>query len=105
MAKNASPLTYISAMSPPFLIQHGDADTTVSVKQSQKLYDALKARNVPAELVIYPNVAHDFVRDGNPDPRLNAQAIAKLESFLAATFPDKPIAGIGPPQIRRDALN
>jgi len=33
VAHNASPLTYISAMSPPFLIQHGDADTTVSVKQ------------------------------------------------------------------------
>jgi acetyl esterase/lipase len=91
VAKNASPLTYITAMSPPFLIQHGDADTTVSVKQSQKLYDALKAQGVPAELVIYPGITHMLAKptpQGSMyDPETDQKAIEKLVSFLDTTFP------------------
>ena len=94
VAKNASPLTYITATSPPFLIQHGDADTTVSVKQSQKLHDALKAQGVPAELVIYPGVVHMLAKP-NPsgsgpsvfDPETSTRAVEKMLSFLDTTFP------------------
>ena len=95
VAKNASPLTYITAMSPPFLIQHGDADTTVSVKQSQKLADALKAQGVPAELVIYPGNVHMLAKPnpgGGPslfDPVTDIKALEKVESFLDASFPQK----------------
>jgi len=102
VAHNASPLTYVSAMSPPFLIQHGDADTTVSVKQSQELYDALKAQGVPAELVIYPGVAHMLAKPGQTgslafDPVTDLQAIGKLESFLDTNFPKKAALGAGKP--------
>jgi acetyl esterase/lipase len=102
VAHNASPLTYVSAMSPPFLIQHGDADTTVSVKQSQALYDALKAQGVPAELVIYPGVAHMLAKPGQTgslafDPVTDLQAIAKLENFLDTSFPKKAALGAGKP--------
>jgi acetyl esterase/lipase len=102
VAHNASPLTYVSAMSPPFLIQHGDADTTVSVKQSQALYDALKAQGVPAELVIYPGAAHMLARPGQTgslafDPVTDMQAIAKLENFLDTSFPKKAALGTGKP--------
>jgi acetyl esterase/lipase len=95
VARNASPLAYIEAMSPPFLIQHGAEDTTVSPKQSQKLYDALRAKDVPAELVIYPSVAHGFgstvnSSPGAPDPATNKLAVEKLEAFLDAAFPKKP---------------
>lgn len=94
VAKNASPLTYINAMSPPFLIQHGDADTTVSVKQSQKLYDTLKTKGAQAELVIYPGIVHMLAKP-NPsgsgpsvfDPETSTKAIEKLVSFLDTTFP------------------
>ena len=105
LARLASPLAFISNLSPAFLIQHGAADTTVPPKQSQKLYDALKEKNVPAELVLYPGAAHDFTRGGNPDPSLNTQAMAKLASFLAANFPPSPVAGNSPPAMRRDLLN
>lgn len=96
VAKNASPLTYINAMSPPFLIQHGDADTTVSVKQSQKLYDALKAQGVPADLVVYPGIVHMLAKP-NPsgsgpsvfDPETSTTAVEKMMAFLDATFPEK----------------
>ena len=42
LARLASPLAFISATAPAFLIQHGAQDTTVPPKQSQKLYDALR---------------------------------------------------------------
>jgi acetyl esterase/lipase len=93
VAKNASPLTYITAMSPPFLIQHGDADTTVSLKQSQKLYDALKAQGVPAELVVYPGITHMLAKptpSGSMyDAETDQKAIEKLVTFLDTTFPKK----------------
>lgn len=95
LARNASPLAYIEPMSPPFLIQHGADDTLVSLKQSQKLYDALRAKNVPAELVVYPGVGHGFAKPGQTgtaaaDPDINRQAVEKLEAFLDAIFPKKP---------------
>ena len=44
---------FISGQTPPFLILHGDADTIVPVSQSHLLYEALKAKGVPAELYIF----------------------------------------------------
>ncbi|MEI6727385.1 MAG: alpha/beta hydrolase [Actinomycetes bacterium] len=38
----ADPITYIGAGDPPFLIEHGDADSTVPVQQSQRLAAALR---------------------------------------------------------------
>ena len=94
VARNASPLAYIQPMSPPFLIQHGAQDMSVSPRQSQKLYDALRARNVPAQLAIYPGVGRDFARDGAaPNPATSQAALEKLAGFLEGLFPKKPPAG------------
>jgi acetyl esterase/lipase len=89
LARSASPLAYIDSKDPPFLIQHGTADVTVSPKQSQKLYDALRAAGVPAELVLYPNVAHGFAKvpGGGPDEAVNQQALTKVLEFLHHYFP------------------
>ena len=91
LARLASPLSYISVTSPPFLIQHGAADSAVPPAQSQALLAALKERGVPAELVIYPNVGHDFARGTAPDPDTNQAALAKVGAFLSTTFPPGPI--------------
>jgi acetyl esterase/lipase len=91
LARLASPLSYISATSPPFLIQHGGADSVVSPAQSQALLAALKERGVPAELVIYPGVGHDFTRGAQPDPAINQEALAKIGAFLAGIFPPGPV--------------
>jgi acetyl esterase/lipase len=64
--KVASPITYISADDPPFLIMHGDQDRTVNVRQSRLLHDALQQAQVPSELVILPGVGHggkEFVEE------------------------------------------
>jgi acetyl esterase/lipase len=89
LARSASPLAYIDSKDPPFLIQHGTADVTVSPKQSQRLYDALHAAGVPAELVFYPNVAHGFAKvpGGGPDDAVNEQAMNKVFDYLKRYFP------------------
>ena len=88
-ARSASPFPYIDAKDPPFLIQHGAADVTVSPGQSKRLYEALRAAGVPAELVIYPGVAHGFskVPGGGPDDAINKQAMDKVFEYLARYFP------------------
>jgi acetyl esterase/lipase len=89
VARLASPLAFISVSTPPFLIQQGAADTAVLPSQSQKLYDALKQKGVPAEIVLYPDVGHGFLRGNAPDAATVTEAMAKLTAFLAATFPSK----------------
>jgi acetyl esterase/lipase len=91
VAKLASPMTYISATSPPFLILHGGADAEIPAGQSQKLYDALRRANVPAELMIYPGTGHNFTRAGQPDIAALSGARDRLAAFLAATFPPVPL--------------
>ena len=90
-AKTASPLSYVTVTSPPFLIQQGGADARVPPAQSQSLQAALKAANVAAELVVYPGMGHDFTRDGATDGATVRQALEKMAGFLAATFPPGPI--------------
>jgi dipeptidyl aminopeptidase/acylaminoacyl peptidase len=57
----------------------------VSPDQSRKLYDALRAAGVPAELVIYPDVSHGFAKvpEGGPNDAVNQQALDKVLEFLA----------------------
>jgi acetyl esterase/lipase len=92
VVQQTNPLTFITVHGPPFLIQQGTDDTIVSPKQSQKLYAALTAQGVPAELVLYPDVGHDFARKGETDGAVVTKAMAKVSTFLAANFPNKPPA-------------
>jgi acetyl esterase/lipase len=91
VARLASPLGFIAATSPPFLIQHGETDVVVSPKQSQKLHEALRQAGVPAELITYPGVGHDFARQGAPDPATQRLVLEKIASFLADIFPPVPL--------------
>jgi len=87
LVRAASPHSYISSLTPPFLIQHGSADTRVPPEQSQKLNDALRDQHVPADILIYPGMGQDFSKDGAPDPAANAKALADMEDFAAKIFP------------------
>ena len=58
LAKAASPITYIDKNDPPFLIYHGEKDSTVSNKQS-KLFSAwLTYYGVKKELTIVKDAPH-----------------------------------------------
>ncbi len=55
-----NPITYMHRDIPPFLIEHGTADSLIPARQAQQLYDALvpliKAENV--ELIYMPEARH-----------------------------------------------
>ena len=73
-AASVNPITYINPTTPPFLIMHGTEDTAVLPSQSQLLYEALRAANVPSELVMVPGKAHEYLGD---------DAIERVHAFLA----------------------
>ena len=75
---------YIDARDPPFLIQHGTADTSVSSKQAEKLHQALRAAGVDSKLILYPGVDHGFAKvGGGPDDAVNRRALEDVFDFLA----------------------
>jgi acetyl esterase/lipase len=54
----ASPVSYITADDPPFLIIHGDKDGYAPPDQAQTLDAKLKAAGVPSQLVMVQNATH-----------------------------------------------
>jgi acetyl esterase/lipase len=58
--KLASPVTHISQSSPPTLILHGTADSTVDRDQSTELDKKLAAAGVPHQLILIPGIGHTF---------------------------------------------
>jgi acetyl esterase/lipase len=60
LAWAASPVSQVHAGAPPFLLQHGDADTWVPCDQSRRLADRLRDVGVPVELEIVPGADHFF---------------------------------------------
>lgn len=57
-AKQANPITHISADDPPFLIVHGDRDPVVPLHQSELLFEALKKAGISAHFHTIEGAAH-----------------------------------------------
>lgn len=57
-AKAASPVSYVSGKEPPFLLLHGTQDDTVSIQQSQRMYEALHDQNVSVEFYKLEGAGH-----------------------------------------------
>jgi acetyl esterase/lipase len=72
----ASPVTHVDPTDPPFFVQHGTADRTVSVRQSQRLHEVLSAAGVPVTLVILPGAGHGGA------PFTSPANVAQIEGFL-----------------------
>ncbi len=81
IARQASPITYVTTDDPPFLIMHGDQDRVVPLEQSQKLHDALTGAGVEVELVVMEGHGHAF-----PGLEANKQAYR----FFDARLKDNP---------------
>ena len=78
-----SPLTYVSASDPPFLILQGDEDSVVPLSQSQVLFDKLQAVGVPSILVIVKNAEHSFTPAGGPiSPSRTEITAAVVDYFM-----------------------
>jgi acetyl esterase/lipase len=81
--EQASPITYVSADDPPFLLIHGNRDAVVPYEQSQLMYDRLIEVGVPAELVTVQNADHALTAaDGSATPSL-AEINRIIMDFLA----------------------
>jgi dipeptidyl aminopeptidase/acylaminoacyl peptidase len=59
------PMRSIDAVSTPTLVIHGASDYRVPYGQGLELYGALKARDVPARLVVYPSENHWILQRAN----------------------------------------
>jgi len=56
----ASPIAYVTADDPPFLIMHGDKDNLVPLAQSERLHEALRKAGVESTLQVLPGQRHGF---------------------------------------------
>ena len=65
-ADSASPLTYVDAEDPAFLIFHGTADPLVSIYESDILYEKLKEEGVEATLYHVEGAAHGDINFFQP---------------------------------------
>jgi dipeptidyl aminopeptidase/acylaminoacyl peptidase len=58
----SSPITFIKKAKTPTLVLHGDRDSEVPTPQGYEFWHALKALNVPTELVIYQDEGHAILK-------------------------------------------
>ena len=86
----ASAAAHIDAHTPPMLLIHGDGDRVVPVAQSRQFEAALRAKHIPAELVVIEGADHSFI-GATPQATRDASlhALNKTFDFIAATFAAK----------------
>jgi dipeptidyl aminopeptidase/acylaminoacyl peptidase len=73
-----SPLQQVARIRRPVLMVYGARDVRVPIEHATRMEAALKARNVPSELVVYNDEGHGFLRQAN---RLDFYR--RFERFLA----------------------
>jgi acetyl esterase/lipase len=71
VAKEASPITYVTKDDPPFLIMHGTNDRTVPINQAERLYEAQKKAGMDTIFVKIEGGAHGF---GGPEVEARVRA-------------------------------
>jgi len=91
----ASPITYVSADDPPFLIIHGNKDMLVPFNQSERLYAALKKVKVECYFVTVDGGGHGGFQ--NPEVgNLERQFFDKYLRGLPETISEKTIPNVAP---------
>ena len=60
LAMKLSPIELLRTDSPPILLAHGAADTTVSCRNSTAMRDAAQTKGVPVECIISKGATHGF---------------------------------------------
>jgi acetyl esterase/lipase len=69
IAREMSPINWVTADAPPILIIHGDADRVVPFEQSERLVKKLQEAKVPAKLEVREGRDHGWP-DTRPDVKL-----------------------------------
>jgi hypothetical protein len=80
-AKSVSPIWYVNKKSPPTMIIHGNADSTVPYQQSLELYEKLKSCGVKTQMITVDGGGHGkFTQEKNAE--LAEQIIRFIQEVL-----------------------
>lgn len=60
--RSISPLFHVDRITTPLLVLHGENDPRVPVGEAKQIVDAVKARGVPTELILFPDEGHFMLR-------------------------------------------
>ncbi len=74
-----SPLTYAAAVQTPTLVLHSREDRRCPLVMGRLFYEALRARQVPTEMVVYPGEGHGIRR-----PRHRQDVLTRTLDWFAA---------------------
>ena len=91
VAYAASPITYVSAGTPPFALFHGDSDRVVPVAQAVEMDSALLRAGVPVELHVIKGADH-----GGPG-YFTPLMFDQIDVFLDKTLHRTSLGASGPP--------
>lgn len=111
-AARVNPITYVDKNDPPFLIVHGDKDTTVPLNQSEALFESLKGAGVSVRFHTIKGAGHgtgfggreiDEVVSGFFDARLKAgsKEVESAATSSEALLPQANAKAGGPAAGRR----
>lgn len=72
-----SPIRHIDRITAPLMVIHGRNDPRVPLSEAQQVVDALRARGVPVEFLVYPDEGHGLVKLAN-----KLDAYPRVAAFL-----------------------
>ena len=79
-AADISPILFVTPDDPPTLLIHGDADTTVNISHSQRMFQALQESRIKSDFITLPGAGHGF-RDADAQ-KAQAALVAWFEETL-----------------------
>jgi dipeptidyl aminopeptidase/acylaminoacyl peptidase len=79
--EKSSPIHFIKKVKTPTLVIVGERDAECPPPQSYEFWHALRALNVPTQLIVYPGEGHMFVKPENQVGRLD-QTVAWFDKYL-----------------------
>jgi acetyl esterase/lipase len=89
-AAAASPITYVSKATPPMLLIHGTADTSVPIRQSEAMAMRMRAAGASVRLVPVAGSEHGFVGDTPEATRRDSrEALALSFAFFDRLAKDR----------------
>ncbi|MGW7538964.1 serine hydrolase [Amycolatopsis sp. NPDC054798] len=87
--EKSSPHAQVENVRTPTLILQGGEDVRCPVGQAEQWFTALRERDVPSQLVLYPGGAHLFILDGPPSHRVdyNRRVVDWVEQYAGSRVP------------------